>query len=79
MVFLGFELNSVSMTIKLVEKKVKKLHSKISEILGKKYCIRDIAELLGLMNSYSLAVPYGILHLKTIEIDKNKALLGVCF
>jgi predicted transcriptional regulator len=46
-----------------------------------RYTIRDIAEITGLMVSYSVAVPLEILHTKLLEIDKIKALKeskGIC-
>lgn len=75
LVFLGFILNSVSMTIKLTSKKIEKIKGKIDCIRQKlRYTIRDVAEIVGIMVSYSVAVPLGILHTKFLEIDKIKAL-----
>lgn len=72
---LGFEFNSVSMTIKLTDKNIEKMKLKIETIRRKvRYTIRDIAEITGLMVSYSVAVPLEILHTKLLEIDKIKAL-----
>jgi hypothetical protein len=45
---LGFELNSVFMTIKLTDKKIEKMKLKIETIRRKvRYTIRDIAEITG--------------------------------
>lgn len=74
LVFWGFELNSVFMTIKLTAKKIEKIKSKIDNIQrSTRYTIRKIAEVTGLMVLYSVAVPLGILHTKLLEIDKTKA------
>ena len=75
LVFLGFELNSVFMTIKLTAKKIEKIKSKIENIQrSARYTIREIAEVTGRMVSYSVVVPLGILHTKLLEIDKTKEL-----
>jgi hypothetical protein len=63
------------MTIKLTDKKIEKMKLKIETIRRKvRYTIRDIAEITGLMVSYSVAVPLEILHTKLLEIDKIKTL-----
>ena len=63
------------MTIKLTSQKIEKIKSKIENIQrSARYTIRVIAEITGLMVSYSVAVPLGILHTKLLEIDKTKAL-----
>lgn len=63
------------MTIKLTDKKIEKMKLYIETIRRKvRYTIRDIAEITGLMVSYSAAVPLAILHTKLLEIDKIKTL-----
>lgn len=72
--FLGFEINSVEMTISLTDKKIATLRQKIKFIQQNSYTIRNISELLGLLTAYSVAIPYGMLFSKTIEIEKIEAL-----
>lgn len=75
LVFLGFILNSVSMTISLTPEKVQTLTNAIWKVQSaKQYIIRQVAELIGIMISYSIAIPYGLLHTKILEHDKTLAL-----
>lgn len=57
--FLGFEINSVEMTISLTDKKIATLRQKIKLFQQNSFTIRDISELLslGLLTAYSVAIP----------------------
>ena len=60
LVFLGFELDSLEMTVGLTLEKREKFARAASEVLGKvKMIIRELAGLVGLMVAYSPAVQYG--------------------
>ena len=73
--FLGFVINSVSMTVSLTDEKKAKLLKLIEEVLGKHLVkIRDVASLIGKMVSSFPGSLYGPLYYRTIECDKNKAL-----
>jgi hypothetical protein len=52
-VFLGFELNSATMKIKLTNEKIAKIMSRISYILNsERYTIREVAQIIGLLNCF---------------------------
>lgn len=75
LVFLGFELNSVTMTVKPTQSKVDKFMRAARDINSQnKPKIREVAGLIGLMISYLPAVQYGGAHVKNLEIDKITAL-----
>ena len=75
LVFLGFNLDSEEMQISLTEDKEEKLERAIRDLLGKDLpSIREVAGLVGLMESYSVAVPYGSMHAKRLEMEKIAAL-----
>lgn len=74
-VFLGFELNSNTMTVTLIEAKVNKFMCAVHDLSScKKPTIRVVAGLIGLMVAYLPAIPYGSAYVKMLEINKNKAL-----
>ncbi len=78
-VFLGFVINSITMTVKLTEEKMNKLLDLIEDTLYEmhtKGCIkiRTIATIIGKMVSSLPGTLFGALHYRTIEYDKNKAL-----
>ena len=73
-VFLGFELNSATMKIKLTNEKITKM-SRISYILNsERYTIREVAQIIGHLVSSFPAVRYGECHYRVIEHDKIEAL-----
>ena len=75
LVFLGFRLDSRTMTVSLPEDKVEKFGRAAQDLLGDANPkIRQVAGLIGLMVAYSSAVEYGGAHMKWLEWDKNKAL-----
>ena len=73
--FLGFVIDSVSMTVTLTEEKKAKILTLIEEVLHKPFIkIRQVASLVGKMVSSFPGTLYGPLYYRTIESDKNKAL-----
>ncbi|WAR12563.1 POL-like protein [Mya arenaria] len=75
LVFLGFILNSNTMTISLTEQKVQTITLAIQTLQNSAYyTIRQVAEIIGKMISYSIVIPYGILYTKVLEQDKTSAL-----
>lgn len=74
--YLGFLLDSVSMSISVPEQKQETLKEKIKSFQQKSYCsIRDFSQLLGSLNSIAPAVPYGWVYTKILEREKFLALL----
>lgn len=74
-VFLGFKIDSIKMTVSLTTKKVQKFRRAAHDVLFKDLSsCREIAGLIGLMIAYSPAVEFSAAHTKYLEIDKNKAL-----
>ena len=73
--YLGFDLNSVRMTISLTEAKKFSLYELCNDIIGKsRVTIREIAKILGKFSSSFVAVPFGRLHFRALERCKTKAL-----
>ena len=78
-VYLGFILNSVNMTIKVTPEKVSKITDICKSLLKKKYPkIRDVAKCLGMMVSNFPGVRYGPLHYRNLEFEKIEALKSNC-
>lgn len=74
-VFLGFILNSVEMTVKLTQNKIDNLYQCCQKILKlKKVKILEISQLLGFMVASFPGVEYGPLFYRTLENDKIDAL-----
>ena len=74
-VFLGFKLNSINMTIGVTEEKIKKFNKLFKQFsMEKTYTIRQVAELVGVLVSLSIAIPLGTLYTKVLERDKADAL-----
>ena len=77
LIFLGFHIDSVAMSITLTEAKVEKIESVIRELLETRVItIRNCAQIIGLMIAYTPAVDYGLAHTKKIEKCRNRALVG---
>lgn len=75
-VFLGFVLNSVTMTVKLTHDKCQKVTHACSSLLQKsEMTILEVAQVIGYLVSSLPGVQYGKLHYRILEIEKNKALL----
>ena len=75
LVFLGFVLNSVSMTVRLTTEKVTAITGLITNLLAKHcFVIQEIAELIGKLVATFPAVPMGKLYYRQLDIDKSRAL-----
>ena len=73
LVFLGFWLDSNSMTISLTEAKRAKFERAAAELVEKSEArIREVAGLVGLVTANEPAVEYGGSHIKLLEVEKNK-------
>jgi hypothetical protein len=75
LVFLGFELNSVEMTITLTPEKKSKLKKMCQELLASKSpSIRQVAKVLGLMTASFPGSMFGRLHYRGLDMNKTHAL-----
>ena len=75
LVFLGFLLNSITMTVSLTQAKATKIQSAVSRLLAcQNPTIRDVAQVVGLLISSFPGVMYGPLHFRITEGEKSKAL-----
>ena len=73
--FLGFVLNSVTMTVQLTANRKEKLKNSCLKLVSKDQCtIQNLAEVIGLIVSSLPGVEYGPLHYRTLERDKTYAL-----
>ena len=73
--FLGFIICSETMKIKIPDKKIEKIKLKINKFVCKRrHSIREVSELLGMLNSIVLACPLGSLYCKRLDIEKIHAL-----
>ena len=73
--FLGFLLNTISMTVSLTPKKCETILAKCQQFLrSEAVSIRDVASLIGTLVSTFPGVDYGPLHYRTLERDKDMAL-----
>ena len=73
--FLGFDIDTVAMTISLTIQKKNKIKKLCSDLLKQHQpTIRQIACILGNIAASFEAVPYGKLHYRHLEQDKIKAL-----
>ena len=73
--YLGFLIDSVTMTVRLTPLKRQKVLPIISEIISSKsLLIRDLAKLLGTLESTLPGVQFGRLHMWHLQQDKNEAL-----
>lgn len=71
--FLGFVLNSVTMTVQLTESRKQKL--KKACLLNKETCtVRKVAEVIGLIVPSFPGMEYGPLHHRSLERDKSNAM-----
>ena len=75
LVYLGFILNSLLMTVTLTEEKREKITKMCGDLLGRKVCtIRTLAEVIGNLVASEPGVDLAPLHYKRLEIEKDKAL-----
>jgi hypothetical protein len=73
--FLGFDLNSIDMTVRVTERKRQKIIDLCKEIKTQKVVrIRLMASLIGKLVSACNGAEFGSLYYKDIEIEKNQAL-----
>ena len=74
--YLGFIICSVSMTVTLPQDKREKIHSPTTKFLDKRSAVtvRQFAELIGLLIASEPGVEFAMLHIKQLEIDKDRAL-----
>ena len=73
--FLGFLLNSISMTIRFPLSKAAHVKSACENLLLKtKVTIRELAHVIGLLVSSLPGVQFGRLHYRQLEKDKSRAL-----
>ena len=75
LVFLGFVISSLDMTISLTPEKTEKILHMVRHILDAEYItIRAVASCIGLLFSSFPAVQFGPLYYRNLEIYKNRAL-----
>ena len=73
--FLGFIINSNTMTVSLSSSKVEHIKNHIHSLLANKNCtIRHFANVLGKIEATEPANPWCLLYTKILEISKNDAL-----
>lgn len=75
-VFLGFEINSVNMSVKLTPSKIENLKALLSDTITRAHHIRikSIAKVIGHMISSLPGVQFGPLHYRYLEMEKIYAL-----
>ena len=72
--FLGFVLNSVTMTVQLTTEHKEKLNNACQKLAGKETCtIQNLAEVLGLIVSSLPGEVHGPLHYWSLERNKTDA------
>ncbi|XP_028407843.1 uncharacterized protein LOC114530423 [Dendronephthya gigantea] len=75
LVFLGFLLNSITMTVSLTPEKANKLKTSVQHLLlCERPSIRKVAQVIGLIISSFPGVMYGPLHFRLTEHEKTEAL-----
>ncbi len=73
--FLGFVIDSVKMTVKLLSHKIAKVKLMCNELLSKRHpTIQEVAQVIGLLVSSFPGVQFGPLHYGNLERDKISAL-----
>ena len=73
MTLLGFVFDSILMQVSLTLERAFKLRNACENLLATASpCIRDVAQVLGLMTSSFPGAIYGPLHHKSLEMDKTK-------
>lgn len=76
-IFLGFKLNSKNMTVQLPPEKSLKMSQACRVLLAQNTpLIREVAKLIGLLVASFPGVQYGPLFYRSLEYDKNKALIN---
>lgn len=73
--FVGFLINSVTMTVKLTPEKISDIIRECKRLLNlKSVLIRDVAKIIGKFVASEPGVKYAPLYYKTLEIEKDQAL-----
>ena len=73
--FLGFIINSLTMTVRLSASKSTKVQKACQDLFKSKYItVRDVAHVIGLLVSSLPAVQFGALYYRRLEINKITAL-----
>ena len=73
--YLGFVLNSDTMTVKLTQEKVKKGKAACKALLKKnRFTIRELSQIIGLLVSFFPGVQWGPLEYRNLEMLKTAAL-----
>ncbi|XP_068674606.1 uncharacterized protein [Montipora foliosa] len=73
--FLGFVLNSVTMTVQLTKSRKQKLKTACRTLVNKETCtIQSVAEVIGVIVSSFPGVEHGPVHYRSLERDKSHAL-----
>ena len=75
-VFLGFEINSVTMTVSLTHEKGQRVKQACIKLVQRKdtTTIRQLAEVIGLLVASAPAVPHAPLFYRGLEFEKDQAL-----
>ena len=74
--YLGFNFNTINMTLSLPEDKIKKIIDICQRFVKKHFClIKDFARLLGILTAACPAIKYGWAHTKNLERKKYLALI----
>ena len=72
---LGFEFNTIEMTVKVTKEKIDKVRVKAASILRENWVvIRVVAQLIGVLVACFPGVEFGQLFYRQLEIDKAAAL-----
>ena len=75
LVYLGFVLNSLTMTVSLTPEKAKKLKGAVTRLLScNRPLIREVAQLIGLIISTFPGAMYGPLYFRNTEGEKAEAI-----
>ena len=80
LVYLGFLLNSINMTVSLTPDKANKLKTAVNCLLSREqWSVREVAQVLGRTISSFPGVMYGPLHFRLTEHEKSEALKQKCW
>ena len=73
--FLGFIINSLTLSVRLSASKSTKVQTACQNLLDSKHItIRDMAHVIGLLVSSLPAVQFGELYYRKLEVNKSNAL-----
>ena len=71
---LGFEINTVDMTVKLGQDKLDKLRARAQPLLKPTHTVRQVMSFIGTAEACVIAIEHGQLHKHFLEISKNEAI-----